>query len=140
MATTYNPLGLDLETMYEPTDVEEQVFGLLTAYLPPDSTITPQQAAHKVHSFFPHDHVGENDDNAPCQFVGEFWELMFRIAPQLDYQGEPMQRFIALNKALRELPEIVIFVWSGYSRVWQDRPLFGVELHERWSRMFICSC
>lgn len=65
---------------------------------------------------------------------------MSQFTPQLDYQGEPMQRFIALNKALRELPEIVIFAWSGYSRVWQDRPSFGVELHEKWSRKLICSC
>lgn len=40
MATTNNPLCLDLDTMYEPTDIEENVFDLLTAYLPPDSTIT----------------------------------------------------------------------------------------------------
>lgn len=42
MATTNNPLGLDLDTMYEPTDIEENLFNLLTVYLPPDSTITPQ--------------------------------------------------------------------------------------------------
>lgn len=58
---------------------------------------------------------------------------MFRIAPQLDHQGQPMQRYIALHKALQELPEIFI----GDYRVWQDRPLFNMELHERWSRMFI---
>lgn len=34
MATTNNPLGLDLDTMYEPTDTEENVFDLLAAYLP----------------------------------------------------------------------------------------------------------
>lgn len=132
MATTNNPLGLDLDTMYEPTDIEEKVFDLLTAYLPPDSTITPQQAADKANSFFPYSCLGENDNYYPRQFLGEFWEVMFRIAPQLDYQGQPMQRYIALHKALRELPDI----FMGDYRVWQDRPLFSMELHERWSRMF----
>lgn len=54
MATTNNPLGLDLETMYEPTDVEQNVFDILAAYLPTDSTTTPQQAADRVNSLSSH--------------------------------------------------------------------------------------
>lgn len=132
MPNPNNPLGLDLDTMYEPTDVEEQVFDLLTAYLPAHLKITPQKAAKKAHSFFPHHCLGEDDDYYPRQFLCEFWEVMFRIAPQLEYQGKPMQRYIALHKALQELPEVFI---QGRYRVWQDKPYFGMELHERWSRM-----
>ena len=63
---------------------------------------------------------------------------MFRIVPQLDYRHETMQHFIALVKALRNLPETIVIRDEGNydgQPVWRDSLYFGPMLPERWNRM-----
>ena len=62
---------------------------------------------------------------------------MVRIAYQLDYGGVPMQRFIDLVKALRQLPSSITL--EDGLRVWQDLPNFSMFVTERWHRKYIFS-
>lgn len=139
MATT-NPLNIDIECYHPPSDEEQTIFDILTVYLPKDSPISPQQAAHQITSLLPDNQPDENVIDKPSRggFLCSLWELMFRIADQLDYRGEPMQRFIMLIEAIRKTP--VLFMKENYwftdgARVWQDMPYFSMMLCERWNSM-----
>lgn len=119
--------------------MEHAVFSLLTTYLPETSSITPKQAAEQINALLPSHCPGPKEEKqSTASFLFEFWELMFCIAPQLDYQQEPMQRFVALVKALRGLPETIVIqdggVYDGQP-IWRDGLYFGPMLHERWNRM-----
>lgn len=134
-----NPLNLDLESPHEPSNIEHAVFSLLATYLPETSSTTPNQAAEQVNALLLSHRPGPKEEKqSTASFLFEFWELMFCIAPQLDYQHKPMQRFIALVKALKNLPETIVIqdggIYDGQS-VWRDGLYFGPTLHERWNRM-----
>lgn len=136
---TENPLNLDLESPHEPFPIEQAIFSLLTTYLPETSSTTPDQAADQINALLPDHRPGRKEEKeSTTDFLFEFWELMFRIAPQLVYRQEPMQRFVALIKALRDLPETIVIQdgdkYDGCS-VWRDDLYFGPMLHERWNRM-----
>lgn len=136
----FNPLNLDLESPHEPSKVEHAVFTLLATYLPETSPITANQAAEQVDDLVPSHHQSPEEEKyvqTTGDFLFEFWELMFRIAPQLNYQHEPMQRFIALVKALRTLPETKLIQDAGIydgEPIWRSGFYFGPMLHERWNR------
>lgn len=104
-----NPLNLDLESLHEPSNIEHTVFSLLARYLPKTSSITPNQAAEQLNALqLSHRPGPKEEKQSTASFLFEFWELMFCIAPQLDYQHGPMQRFIALVEALKYLPETTV--------------------------------
>ncbi|KAJ5291293.1 hypothetical protein N7478_000544 [Penicillium angulare] len=133
-----NPLNLDREDPHEPSNVEHAVFTLLVTYLPETSSITPSQAAEQANALFPSRRPGlKEEEQSTVHFLFEFWELMFRVAPQLDYQHEPMQRFVALVKALKNLPRTIITrdesIYDSFS-VWRGL-YFGPMLHERWNQI-----
>ena len=137
MATS-NPLNL-VESPHEPSNNEQAIFSFLTTYLPETSTISPNQAADQINAILPDHRPGcKEQKESTAGFLFEFWELMFRIAPQLDYRHEPMQRFILLIKALRNLPETIVIQDGGKYHgwpVWRNGLYFGPMLHERWNRM-----
>ncbi|KAI9924272.1 hypothetical protein MW887_007222 [Aspergillus wentii] len=132
-----NPLNLDIDCApHEPDELEQSIFNILAAYLPHDSPTTPEEAATQIHDIFPYKNpkIKPKDSNA-VGWCYAFWHLWFRIAPQLGYRDEPMQRFIALFKTLGELPEIVIKdddKWYNGRMVWQDKPYYGMMFSERW--------
>ncbi|KAJ5635717.1 uncharacterized protein N7484_009030 [Penicillium longicatenatum] len=134
-----NPLNLDLESLHVPSNIEHAVFSLLATYLPETSSITPNQAAEQVNDLLLSHRPGPKEERqSTASFLFEFWELMFCIAPQLDYQHEPMQRFIALVEALKNLPETIVIQDGGIydgQPVWRDGLYFGPTLHERWNRI-----
>lgn len=133
MATTH-PLELDIECFHPPSDMEQTVFNLLTSYLPQDSSIAPQQAVEKILARLPGDKTNEESAQRPSRegFLCELWDLMFRVAYQLDYREEPMQRFINLIKVLRERLGSIL----GDS---EDISYFGMMLCEKWQGKFSSS-
>lgn len=137
-----NPLNLDLKSFDPPSETEHAVLSLLASYLPETSSITPNQAAEQINALLPsqHPHAGPNEKDhvqTTPEFLLEFWDLMFCIGPQLDYQHEPMRRFVALVKALKSLPETVVVQEDGEYHgqpVWRG-PYFEMMRDERWHRM-----
>lgn len=125
-----NPLGLALEANPGEWDIELKLFDILATYLPQDSVLSSQDAAEQINSLFPNNRPGDDEKESPGSFLSEFWDLMFRIGYQLDYQDVPMQRFISLIKALRQLPSEITL--ENGSRVWQDLPDLPIYLTERW--------
>ncbi|KAJ5116586.1 hypothetical protein N7456_000934 [Penicillium angulare] len=136
-----NPLNLDLGDPHELCETEEVIFSLLTRYLPETSSITPNEAAEQVNAFVlevsqrPSPLEGKQEVS---NFLLMFWELMFRLAQQLDYRHEPMQRFIALIKALRNLPETAFIEQPGPGApydgqpAWRSKCYYTMMLTERW--------
>ena len=64
--------------------------------------------------------------------------MMFRIVPQLQWRGEPMQRFISLLQAVRSLPKIPVED-EGQENGYKEWSLSGyliISLDERWRRMW----
>lgn len=77
---------------------------VLFKYLPQDSSIAPQQAAEQILALLPGEKPNEESTQRPSRegFLCGLWDLMFRVAYQLDYREEPMQHFINLIRILRE--------------------------------------
>lgn len=126
-----NPLGLQLEANPGEWDIELKLFDILTTYLPRDSAWSAPHAAEQINGLFPNNRPGNDDEKeSPGSFLAEFWDLMFRIAYQLDYRDVPMQRVISLIKALQQLPSDIKL--EDGSRVWQDLPHLPIFLTERW--------
>lgn len=139
-----NPLHLDLETQHfhEPSEVEQAVWDLLAAYLPATSTMTSEQAAKRINALCPANRrdVAPDEKQSMGSFIFELWEVIFRFAPQLDYRHEPMQRYIALHKAIPNLPVIIVedgSPWISGKRLWQDLPYWHMTLSERWNRKYL---
>jgi hypothetical protein len=130
-----NPLNLQLEANPGEWDIENKLFDILTTYLPQDSALSSEQAAEQINSLFPDNRPGDEEKESSGSFLAEFWDLMVRIAYQLDYQDVPMQRFIGLMKALRQLPSDIML--KDGLRLWQDLPSFSMFLIERWNRTFV---
>ncbi|OJJ85388.1 DUF3632 domain-containing protein [Aspergillus glaucus CBS 516.65] len=98
----FNSLGIEYAVSHNPSEREQAIFDYLTTYLPADSSITPEEAVHHTNTLFP-----EDLNATEISFLYRFWQLVFCIGPQLDYQQEPMQRFVALLEALEILPDIL---------------------------------
>lgn len=77
---TENPLNLDIDCFHPPSDIEENVFNLLISYLPQCSSMTAQHAAEQI--------LGPHPKGNACKrnFLCQVWDIMFRIADQLDYR------------------------------------------------------
>lgn len=138
---TANPLELDIECLYQPTDTEQPIFNILTSYLSHNSSITAQQVAETITVLLPDSQPDDETTDQPSRggFLCELWDLMFRVAYQLDYQEEPMQRFIMLVKAIRESPVVIMKEGDRFTdgeRVWQDLPYFSVMLYGKWTSRF----
>ncbi|BCR85842.1 DUF3632 domain-containing protein [Aspergillus chevalieri] len=98
----FNSLGIEYAVSHNPSEKEQVIFDYLITYLPADSSITPEEAVHHINTLFPEDH-----DATGVSLLYQFWQLVYCIGSQLDYQQEPMQRFVALLEALEILPDIL---------------------------------
>ncbi|KAH8680438.1 hypothetical protein BGZ61DRAFT_481128 [Ilyonectria robusta] len=119
------------------TDTELETFPILTSYLSATSQPTASEAAKQINSLFP-SHRGNGEANkSPEGFLAAFWDLMFRVAIQLDYQTQSMHKFVSLIKALRDLPNTTAL--KDGRRLWQDLPDLALFLTERWHQADILS-
>lgn len=134
-------LNLDLETgPHPPSELEEKLFSVLTSYVSAEPQITASLAAAKIDSLL----VGDDGDTSPHAqahpnpwgFLHTFWDIYFRLGVQIDI-AEPADRLVALTRALKELPSKVTSS-DGKDLVgaWQNLPIMGMELTERWHREF----
>lgn len=134
-------LNLDLETgPHPPSDLEEKLFSVFTSYVSAESQTTASSAAAKIDSLL----VGDDGNMSPLAqahpnpwgFLHTFWDVYFRLGVQIDID-EPMDRLVALMRALKELPTKVASS-DGQDLVcaWQNLPIMGIELSERWHREF----
>lgn len=81
----FNPLGIEFAASHNPSESEQATFDYLTTHLPADSSITPEEAVRHINTLYP-----EDLDATEVSFLYRFWELVYCIGPQLDYQREPM--------------------------------------------------
>jgi hypothetical protein len=128
-----NPLNLQLEANPGYWYVEHEIFKVLTAYLPTTSTWTASAAAAKLNSFYPSIRQDDERKEEPMSFFSEFWEIMFRIGCQVDCHTHPMERFIALIKALREINV------DEPNGAWGKLPQMSLFLAERYNGMLVLS-
>ncbi|KAE8402363.1 hypothetical protein BDV37DRAFT_284844 [Aspergillus pseudonomiae] len=126
-----NPLNLQREGVPGEWDVEDKLFEILTTYLPPVSDMTAGQAAEQINRLFPANRPEGSDKESPESFLFEFWDLMIKVACQLDHEEIPMQRFVNLLKALRQLPANVVL--GDGTPAWRDLPHFSMYLSEEWN-------
>ncbi|PWY76067.1 hypothetical protein BO94DRAFT_538463 [Aspergillus sclerotioniger CBS 115572] len=141
MATDPNPLNLDAQIHPLAHAREHVLFDLLARYLPADSPITAAQAAREINAHFPY-FQPRYDPTLPHQESGQdfcfnFWELAFRLPPQLDYREEPMQRFLALRDALSELPPVILKDGDEFDgrSAWNPPFYFHMMLIERLNQI-----
>ncbi|KAJ5619820.1 hypothetical protein N7510_003804 [Penicillium lagena] len=144
--TEENPLNLHLEANPGYWYVEHEIFNVLSTYLPATSTWTAPAAAEKLNSFYPTIRQDDDPKEPPLSFLSEFWEIMFRVGIQVDCHTEPMKRFIALIKALREinvdeengawrqLPQMSLFLTEIYHQC-TLRYVQGDEGSRRWRNL-----
>lgn len=134
-------LNLDLETgPHPPSELEEKLFSVLTSYVSAESQMTASSAAATIDSLL----VGDDGNTSPHAqahpnpwgFLHTFWDIYFRLGVQIDI-AEPADRLVALTSALKELPTKVTSS-DGQDLVgaWQNLPIMGMELSERWHRKF----
>lgn len=127
-----NTLNLDLESGPHPASgLEEKLFSVFVSYVPSGSQVTATSAAAQIDSLLA---VVEGD---PWGFLHTFWDVYFRLGVQID-GSEPIDRLVALVSALKELPTKVTSS-DGQNLVfaWQNLPIMGMELSERWHSEFI---
>lgn len=134
-----NTPNLDLETGPHPaSELEEKLFSILVSYIPAESHVTATSAAAQIDSLLT-GVDGEAGQQAkphpdPWGFLHSFWDVYFRLGVQVD-SPEAVDHLVALICRIRELPTKVTssdgqdLVWA-----WQDLPIMGMELSERWHR------
>lgn len=134
-------LNLDLETgPHPPSELEEKLFSVITSYVSAESQMTASSAAAKIDSLL----VGDDGNTSPHAqahpnpwgFLHTFWDIYFRLGVQIDID-EPMDRLVALMRALKELPtKVASSDGQDLVSAWQNLPIMGIELSERWHREF----
>lgn len=128
----FNSLGIEYAVSHNPSEREQAIFDYLTTYLPADSSITPEEAVHHTNTLFP-----EDLNATEISFLYRFWQLVFCIGPQLDYQQEPMQRFVALLEALEILPDILQGDAYPGRNSHATRIYVSMAFGEQWNSMFL---
>ena len=118
MTEQNNILNLQLE-VFEPEEIELNIFKVLAAYLPSISSLSAEQAAQKLNGLHPANRSDESDKEQSWHFFQWFWTQIFEIACQHNYEDELMQRLVRLVSALRKLPSIAD---TGNGQVWEDLP------------------
>lgn len=136
MTEQNNVLNLQLEAV-EPEEIELNIFKVLAAYLPSTSSLSAEQAAQKLNGLHPANRPDESDKEQSWHFFQWFWTQMFGIACQLDYEDEPMQRFVRLISALRKLPSIA---YAENGQVWEDLPDMAMCHLEYWQSKMTHFC
>lgn len=136
MTEQNNILNLQLE-VFEPEEIELNIFKDLAAYLPSTSSLSAEQAAQKLNGLHPANRPDESGKEQSWHFFQWFWTQMFGIACQLDYEDEPMQRFVRLISALRKLPRIAD---AENGQVWEDLPGMAMCHLEYWQSKMAHFC
>lgn len=98
------PLELKLKDL-DPWIVAKQAFDLISAYVQPDSLVSPGQVAAQLNSLTPGQRVLQEREEAeePASFLLEFWELLVSIARQVPYDHPSQERLVKLVGGLDEL-------------------------------------
>lgn len=128
----FNSLGIEYAVSHNPSEKEQVIFDYLITYLPADSSITPEEAVHHINTLFPEDH-----DATGVSLLYQFWQLVYCIGSQLDYQQEPMQRFVALLEALEILPDILQGGAYPGRNSHANRIYTCLAFGEQWNSMFL---
>jgi hypothetical protein len=133
-------LNLHFEGGPHAEDIDIKLFDILLSYLPADSKTSAEQVASSINDLSPASAPDDAETDQLAGFVSRFWSLMLTSVEQIDYDTVPMQRFILLIKALRDLPsQKVLHPQHGSDyrqKVWQDLPFMQSELQDRWRRKF----
>lgn len=137
-----NTLNLDLESgPHAASGLEEKLFSVFVSYVPSESQVTATSAAAQIDSLL----IGVEGEASPNNqprpdpwgFLHTFWDVYFRLGVQVD-GSEPMDRLVALVCALKKLPtKVTSSDGQGLVFAWQNLPIMGMELSERWHREFI---
>lgn len=130
--TSSNPLELDCTISHNPSEEEQAIFDCLTTYLPAESSITADEAVQQIITLFP-----EDLDTTGTSFIYLFWQLVFCVGSQLDYQQEPMQRFIALLATLEILPDKIQGSAYPGRNSHASTLYFTFAFGDQWDSMFL---
>ena len=128
----FSSIGIECAVSQNPSVREQAIFDYLTTYLPADSSITPEEAVHHINALFSEDH-----NATVVSFLYRSWQLVFCIGPQLDYQQDPMQRFVALLEALEILPDILQGGAYPGRNSHANRLYVIMAFGEQWDSMFL---
>lgn len=136
-----NPLGLKLE-LREQSPAEIQIFDIFLAYLPVDSQVSASDAAAQINQVLLRNtgnaDLGDSKDAVTIKgFLWVFWDMYWLIGCQIDpaLNSDAIDRQVALFGALKQLPSPVRI--ENGSRVWQDLPVMGMSITERWNRKWL---
>ena len=128
-----DPIPLDIECHpdLEPSDLERFIFGILNKYLQPSSSTSPTDAAWQLHNGLPFTNQNIDWKESPECLLGEFGDLVFRLAQQIPHDHPSQEKFVQLIVALQGLPvDTKVLIGNTSEHLWHDLPMleFGMEM------------
>ncbi|KAI0011227.1 hypothetical protein F4779DRAFT_573873 [Xylariaceae sp. FL0662B] len=120
----------------QPVPFAEKVVDILNLALPSDNPSSPRNAAESLNALYP-DHRPADDTEyreSGGSFLWWFWDLFHDLGRQVSHESSENARLAAVVKALHDLPAETVNLGDewGLAQLWEDLPLFGPVLREKW--------
>ena len=130
-----SPVKLSIEDD-DPWEVSLDIFNLLCDFIQSSSPSSPSTAASNLNALYPDNRVhGDGKKESPASFLLEMWDVVIKVAIQLELDSPELRRLVLLIKTLRDVkPEQMLHVWDRPVILWKDLPLLRAAMTERLNR------
>lgn len=117
----------------DPWEVSQDIFNLLCDFIQPSTSLSSTTAASNLNALYPDNRVqGDEKKESPASFLLEMWDVVIKVAVQLDSGSPELERLTLLIKTIRDVkPEQTLHVWDSPVILWKDLPLLRPVMTEK---------
>ena len=126
-----SPVKLSIEDD-DPWEVSRDIFNLLCDFIRPSTSLSSTTAASNLSALYPDNRVqGDRKKESPESFLLEMWDVVIKVAVQLEPDSPELERLALLIKTIRDVkPERTLHVWDSPVILWKDLPLLRPAMTE----------
>ena len=120
----------------DPWEVGQKIFDILRDFVQSVTPPSASQAAASLAALYPDNRPlkdGEAKESAET-FLLEMWEVVVKVAVQLEPGSTEQEKLALLLKTLRDTkPEQTLLIWNRPTVLWKELPLLGPTMTETFN-------
>lgn len=119
----------------DPWAVSQDIFDLLCDFVQPSALVSATDVAGSLNALYPDNRVqGDGKKESAESFLLEMWNIVLKVAVQLESGSAEQAKLALLIKTLRNIePEQTLHIWGSPIVLWKELPLLGPAMTERFN-------